>query len=74
MQNRTIFVVEPKGRPGSTGLLRFRTTETKPNPNPNINPNPTAVVKVRGNAVPGPLKIAVERSQAPHSRQWYEQV
>jgi len=26
------------------------------------------VVKVRGNAVPGPLKIAGERFQAPHSR------
>jgi len=26
------------------------------------------VVKVRGNAVPGPQKIAGERSQAPHSR------
>ena len=36
-----------------------------------------SVVKVRGdagNAVPGPLKIAGQRSQAPHSRQWYEQV
>jgi len=26
------------------------------------------VVKVRGNAVPGSLKIAGERSQAPYSR------
>ena len=35
---------------------------------------PPAVVKVRGNAVPGPLKIAGERSRAPHRRQWYKQV
>ena len=26
-----------------------------------------AVVKVKGNAVPGPLKIAGEHSQAPHN-------
>ena len=35
------------------------------------------MVKERGtreNAVPGPQKIAGRRSQAPHSRQWYEQV
>jgi len=27
-----------------------------------------SVVKLRGNAIPGPLIIAGERSQAPHSR------
>jgi len=34
----------------------------------------SAVVKVRGNGVPGPLKIVGEHSEAPHSSYWYEQV
>jgi len=29
---------------------------------------PSGLVKIRGKAVPGPLKIAGERSRAPHSR------